>query len=410
MTARRALHLGVATVGLALAVSACGSSSKSTSSTTTPTTGATSAAATSGPALTKAAIKIGVVGTFSGFAGVTSKATADSAQAWAQATNASGGINGHPVQVVVKDDQADPSKSIAAVKDLVENEHVIALIQHDSGLEASWESYVDAKKVPVVGASGTGTVWLTDPNFFPVTSNSKNDLTLTLYTTALAGKKGYGIVYCAEVPACAQAGSASAAIAQALHITYAGGLALSASAPNYTSQCLSLRAKGAESVFTATSIETAKRFIADCARQGFKPIWIDNPQNWTAAETSNPVWEGAWLAADSIPWTSPKMADYRDAMQKYAPTSPLNSSGTAGWASGMVLAKALANVGDTPTSQDVYSGLYGFGPNFDAGGLIPAVTYAQGKPPVQKTCMWFLQVKGGQLTAPKGTDAVCLGA
>ncbi len=50
-------------------------------------------------------------------------------------TNSHGGINGHPVDVVAEyaDDKADPAVGLAAVKDLVENQHVIAIVGSSAG-------------------------------------------------------------------------------------------------------------------------------------------------------------------------------------------------------------------------------------------------------------------------------------
>ncbi len=48
-------------------------------------------------------------------------------QAWASWTNAHGGINGHPVKMIVKDDAPEPVGGAAVAKELVEQDHVMAI-------------------------------------------------------------------------------------------------------------------------------------------------------------------------------------------------------------------------------------------------------------------------------------------
>jgi Periplasmic binding protein len=114
-------------------------------------------------------------------------------------------------------------------------------------------------------------------------------------------------------------------------------LAVSASASSYTAQCLTLKSAGAQAVFTATDINTTMRFIANCSQQGYKPIYIDNPQNWSSADTTNSAWQGSWLAADSASWlmNNSVMSAYRAAMAKYEPNAQTtDTSATAGWVAG----------------------------------------------------------------------------
>lgn len=409
--------VGVA-AALALAAAGCSSSSAPTSSAITATSSSSSSSgASASPAArpTGTPIKIGEVGTFSGFAATTSIGTKDALLVWADSVNATGGINGHPIDVMVKDDQGSATNALAGVKELVSQDHVIAIVgQHEAGLESVWASYVTAQHIPVIGGPAAAATWLTNPDFFATSATTVNLLTLTAYATRLAGQQKYGVIYCAEVPGCAEAAVYSKGIVAALKMTYSDGLAISASAPGYTAQCLTLKNSGAQAVFTATDIDTTMRFIGDCSQQGYKPVYIDNPQNWSSADTTNSVWQGDWLAADSASWLMDNsvISAYKAAMAKYEPSAQTtNTSATAGWVAGEVFGAALAKSGatGTVTSADVLKGLYALGPNFDLDGSIPPVTYTAGKPAVQKTCGWFLKVTGDQVTAPKGTGLICVG-
>jgi branched-chain amino acid transport system substrate-binding protein len=214
MARRSVLRLSTAAAAAALAVSACGGGHTSSSSSSTSAAGGPASSSSAGPKLTKSPIRIGTPGTYSGSSGESTKPAADALNAWASWTNAQGGINGHPVQVIVKDDGGSASKALANVKSLVEDDHVVAIVSdQESGLDSSWASYIQSKQIPVIGGSATGIPWLTNPYFFPAGANSVSLLTGIAYTTKLAGKSKYGLVYCAEFPACAQAGTLTSSIA-----------------------------------------------------------------------------------------------------------------------------------------------------------------------------------------------------
>jgi branched-chain amino acid transport system substrate-binding protein len=366
--------------------------------------------------LTGAPINIGDVGTYSGFSSEASDQGLAAMNAWVDYTNAHGGINGHPVKLYSKDDAGSATKSLAAVKELVEQDHVVAIVgQHESGLESSWQKYIDAAKIPVIGGIASSAAWLTDPNFYPTNLNPVNTLTMSVYATVLAGESSFGVVYCAEVPGCAQAATLTAGAAKSLHITYAGGLSISASSSSYAAQCLQLKNKDAASVFTATSIDVSERLIANCKSQGFSPTWIDDTENWGASHTANPVWDGAWIYADGVGWMSqkPAMVEFRAAMAQYAPKADINTaSASTTWGAGELFKAAAAGIGAdaTPTAAAITEGLYSLGPNFTAGGTIPPVTFTKGAPATQQPCASYFKVVDKKLTTPQGTEMVCLPA
>ena len=60
---------------------------------------------------------------------------------WESYVNGHGGINGHPVKVIDKNDNNDPAASSAIVHAFVTNNHVIAILD-GSGQDAAWASFV----------------------------------------------------------------------------------------------------------------------------------------------------------------------------------------------------------------------------------------------------------------------------
>ena len=102
-----------------------------------------------GAAAKKAPIVIGDVCSCTGPEASSVAQTSPSLEAWAKYVTAHGGIQGHPVQLIVKDDGYNPTTSLADVQTLVTADHVVALFDN-SDVDSSWTSYVAAHDVPVI--------------------------------------------------------------------------------------------------------------------------------------------------------------------------------------------------------------------------------------------------------------------
>jgi len=82
--------------------------------------------------------------------------------------NAKGGINGHPVKVIILDNGSDEAKSLTAVKKLIEENKVLAIIgPSQTGTTLSAAATIEAAKVPMVScAAGVGIVDPVKPYIF----------------------------------------------------------------------------------------------------------------------------------------------------------------------------------------------------------------------------------------------------
>ena len=71
-----------------------------------------------------------------------------------QQINQKGGINGHPLKVIYCDNSSDESKSLTAMKKLIENDKVLAIIgPSQTGTTLSGEATVEAAGVPMVSCA-----------------------------------------------------------------------------------------------------------------------------------------------------------------------------------------------------------------------------------------------------------------
>jgi branched-chain amino acid transport system substrate-binding protein len=395
----------------ALGVAACSSSSSSSGSSGATTSGTSAAAAPKG-----ALIKIGVIGSLTGPQASSSDQGATVAPAWAAWINANGGIDGHPVQVIVMDDKGDPATAQAAGQQFA-SDGVAAIVVSSDNLVSAFDSAAIAKGIPLIGGPSDENDWYAKPGMFPTMTGIVNGLAAQIAVAVKFGHaKKFANLYCAEVAACAQANPILQGAAKAAGIGYTQ-LAVSSTAPSYTAQCLQLKQEGVDYAQLNFATAAAVRFVQNCQAQGYNPTWGSSEQSIGAAYASLPNFTayGPAYAFPSVANAAP-VDQFRSVMQKYA-TSSNWREGTASftWDGLQALTQAVKNENipaATPvTAADVTAGLYSFkNQNLD-GVLANGLTYAKGKPfgITANACYFVVGMKNGQTTAPAGLTPQCLG-
>jgi branched-chain amino acid transport system substrate-binding protein len=100
---------------------------------------------------TKEPIKIGVVLSASGANEPLGKPEQNAIQLYAKRINDAGGINGYPIEVIIKDDQSDSGKAQQAAVELLEQEGIVALIgSSGTGTTIAMKQEASNKGVPQV--------------------------------------------------------------------------------------------------------------------------------------------------------------------------------------------------------------------------------------------------------------------
>ena len=78
----------------------------------------------------------------------------DTLQMLEKQINAKGGINGHPLKVIIYDNASDEAKSVTAVKKLIEDDNVLAIIgPSQTGTTLAAADTVQAAKVPMISCA-----------------------------------------------------------------------------------------------------------------------------------------------------------------------------------------------------------------------------------------------------------------
>jgi branched-chain amino acid transport system substrate-binding protein len=395
----------------ALAAAGCSSSSSSSSS-STPASASANASASGGA--TGTPFVVGAMGTFTG---VASGSTADAKtvfQDWVDATNAAGGINGHPVKAIILDDQNNPSTALTNAQQLVQQDHVQVIFDLSDNLESAFAKVVDTAKVPVLGQSESPVLG-TDPNFYSTGTTVEPLIWGELKAANVAKVSKIGALYCAEIASCAETVPLFTQLGPTVGVALAYSAKVSSTASSYTAQCLGSKNAGANGVTVGAASDVALRVAENCSAQGYKPTYVSTAGEMTTPWLSQPAVNGAVGNTQDVPWfddSIPATQAMQAAFAKYSPgltsSAAFGATATIGWAAGTVFATVAKTAGLTPSSSqtDIIAALDTV-KNDTFGGLTPPLTYTAGKA-AQVPCSFVAGISNGKWTEPIGLKNVCM--
>jgi branched-chain amino acid transport system substrate-binding protein len=403
MRSTRLMTLSTAVALMLAALAACSSSGKTNG-------GGPQSATTSGVG---APIVIGSIASISGPLSATLGEVGNVLEAWAKTVNSSGGINGHQIKLIVKDDGASPATALAAAKDLVENQHVVAIVGAQSLPVAAWASYVSSHGIPVVGGLVTQSTWFTNPGFYPSGSSVVAAIYGALKLAKQSGVNKMAVFSCAESPDCANTGNIAKKLTVALGMEVVFSSEVSATAPDYSAACVGAKSNGANGVLIVDGANPLLRIADSCEAQGLKATELGQSATVTHSWLTHSAMEGAAITDLDMPFfvtSTPATKAYRDALTKYVPGYSGSSfdapNGVYSWVAGKLFEVALKADRNGPiTSASIKQGLYSL-KDETLGGLAPPLNFTPGKPAVVD-CYFEAGIKAGQFTLPGGTAPVC---
>jgi branched-chain amino acid transport system substrate-binding protein len=380
---------------------------------------ATTALATTGGAAVPAAdegvaaktIKIGLIYPGTGLAAAIATNELQAFQARIDRQNAAGGVNGRKIEVVSRDD-ASSGQNLTAAQDLVDNEHVFAVVNASPFAFLSYRWLLE-HHVPMIGNGADGTYYQEKGNE-DILSSAGNGLPFgdSTYDTParamkLAGAKKVGaLAY----------GAASSSVASAkAFMNYAvPGVGLD---PAYTNTSvdfgtsdvgplvLGIKNAGVDAVYLpmlgSTNIAIAQGLVqngvnmkATILATGYGQEFLDSP----AAKTL------PGSALFSVPGKPVELKDaatkrFQADLKKYAKLSGVPGFGMyTGYVVADFAIAGLQKAGNPPTRQGLIDGSHSIG-LYDQAGLacapVDVSLAARGKTP-PTTCGYLVQVKNGK--------------
>lgn len=345
-------------------------------------------------------IVIGYAASQSGAQASNGLAGAAVAQAWQKATNASGGINGKPVQIKITDTKNTTTGASAALRQLTQDKGVSAIMLTDLVAEGSLVPMMkDAGVAFLSGGGSSDDAWFNVPGTF-------QDVTGSLYTikgyaeaAKLGGATAFGWAACAEVATCSAHTDPANAYAASIGMKAGGGQQIASTATNYTAQCLAFKNKGVDGIALNVGIDTGVRFMGDCIQQGYNGVFSAMNSAFDQQKINGVT--GAKIAGSTqgFPWwaNNPQVAAYRDAMKKYQPDAVWQGGqSTSTWTTLELFKKALENTKPAQVNRDtVLDAMYSI-KNETLGGLLPQpITYTKGQGSPQVQCSWFFKYNAG---------------
>jgi branched-chain amino acid transport system substrate-binding protein len=334
--------------------------------------------------------------------------------AWAKTTKE---INGHKIVVKVRDDGTDPAKASAAVRDLIENEHVVALVAPATATTNSvWLPIAAAAKVPVVGGQGFSIDWGNSSNIFPVTTGPLDGVYAAVADVKKSGAKKFGITFDSASPAAAAAAPIFKKFATDQGLEWSSGLGVSSTSPDFTAQCITFKQAGTDAIGIMTGAVELPRMARDCARQGYYPTYLVPEAGIASKKFLNDPnikkMVGNLISFPVFETGTPALDTFHQAMDRYAPAvlkGDYKQYASGAWVSAKLFEAAAQFVtADSPTAQDIVSGLYQVNHD-DLGGLAPQpITFTAGAEANPALTCWFnVQLRDHKLIAPDGMKPSC---
>ena len=357
------------------------------------------------------------VGNYSGPVGVNAVPVVQGAQVWVSYVNQAGGLNGHPVELVIYDDAGDPARHRAQTQEAIERRGAIAFLAQVSPLtEKQSVEYVNSKRVPVIGSETGGQYFYESPMHFPQASTGQ-----AMYEAVIRGvagqtipsnKKKLGLLTCAEADVCKDANKAWTTLGPTVGFDVVYKATSSIAQPDFTAECLNARSAGAEVILVGMDANSIRRIASACNRQSYRPVFATLAMIIQDNMTDDPNLDGMVAGSPAFPWfqTGTKATDeYRSALDKFGGKRITAGGGPPlGWVAGKLLEVAGKNMPEPPTSAAILQGLWSVKGD-TLGNLTQPLTFVENRPAPQKACWFNIQIKNKAWISPDGYQLHCNG-
>ena len=381
---------------------------------TSPASGPAAKPGGAAPAASAAAasrIAIGHIGDYSGVVGAVLGPGALGMQVAVRHINDHGGLAGHPVQLIVGDAAGDPARALSLARDMVENKGVIAFSGNIWPLSSSGpKSYLEEKRIPVLGGDVATTVWISSPMYFPNGAAFPVTALAAAKTSVDAGRRKVALVHCVEAEPCAIWDKTLSAEAGRVGAQLVYKAQVSLAQPDYTAECLQAQRNGAEGILAALDGGSLTRLARSCTQQGYRPQYVTMNLATTPAMTKDPNLEGLLTPTSHFPYVAddtPATREYHAAIDRYAPGQAGPATATT-WAAAALLREAGKALPANPTPADFLEGAWRIKDN-NLGGLTIRLTFVRDRSTTSPPeCYFVLGVKGRRYVAPQGSKPNCL--
>jgi ABC-type branched-subunit amino acid transport system substrate-binding protein len=355
-----------AVVVVAALLTACSSSGSSTSSTPAASTGAS----LKGPA-----IKLFVIDQVTDpTQGQPVPEAAAGAMAAADAINASGGVNGRRLQIIVCDDADNVNKSANCARQAA-SAGAVATVADNTQYGTADDPILLSEHLAAIGANPLTAADFASPNVFPLEPGGPATVAGEALALVNAGAKHITVAR-VDNPASAIVDTFVGAVLAAHKLKIFKDVPVPATAPDLSTYVANATGGGADGVVIAMNVNQGAQFIKALRQAGTKvPI--------AAASTAVPPFElsklgaaanGLYVSAEFRPIDAggPGITAFLADMKKYQPSALLDDFSIDGWTSVQTFARAVAQLHlKTITNATVLAGMKQVR-NLNLDGIVPS--------------------------------------
>jgi branched-chain amino acid transport system substrate-binding protein len=287
----------------------------------------------------------------------------------AEEINKAGGINGHPFQVIARDDDGDGTLAARIAQEFVRNRRISAVIGHvnSSGMLSSARVYDG--QLPAVATSATSpdltgiSTWV----FRIISSDSLNGIALATFANKFATRNGpatAAVIY--------ENNTYGRGLADSFRRSFHGVLLsldpINADLPSAEPYIAYLKTRKPKIVFVAGRVASGLKILQEAKRQGFNPVFVGG-DGWQGIVSDTATAEGTYIGMSFTPEDpSPAARAFVAAFEKKFGTPP-DAHAALAYDATKLIAQALREQGPNRKGirnylrslnrDDAYAGLTG---------------------------------------------------
>jgi ABC-type branched-subunit amino acid transport system substrate-binding protein len=292
-------------------------------------------------------------------------AVARGAEAYFDMVNAEGGIHGRQIEFIVRDDAYQPSRTVAAVREMVERDRVFAMVGGvGTATGRAVMDYLAAKEVVWVSPASGATHWAYPPKkylFAQYTPYFDEAAVLVDHAVQEMGKKRIAVIY--QNDDFGGSGLIGARLALAKHgLEIVEAVSVEVPDTDLNSHAVRLRESRADAVLMWLTPRHASIIVGAIRRLGYDTQWLASSV-LADAELLDELTEGAWegviyTAIGVLPNSGhPLLEKYREAAARVAPGERVSEFFLGGFRYAEPLGEALQRAGRDLTTESLIEAL-----------------------------------------------------
>jgi branched-chain amino acid transport system substrate-binding protein len=241
----------------------------------------------------------------------------------AEEINKTGGINGHPFQVITRDDEGDGTLAAKIAQEFVKNRKISAVIGHvnSSGMLSAARIYDGILPAVATSATSPDLTGISSWVFRIISSDSLNGIALATFASKFATR---------NTPASAavlyENNTYGRGLADSFRHAFHGQLLsldpINADLPTAEPYIAYLKTRKPRVVFVAGRVESGLKILQEAKREGFDPIFVGG-DGWQGIVSDTATSEGTYIGMSFTPEDpSPKARAFVAAFEKKFGTAP----------------------------------------------------------------------------------------